>query len=169
MEDPSPERRFAIRLSVVELFLIIRHWSTQRVTNFLFIRWVIQTTCKLPQKSPLHYGGSYLHTTLPPSVIFVTEQIPSGGSFYCSIARYPKLRKSRKCHETTDVEAICILQIASKIQMSVHLLCSEDEKVLVKRLLMQIKRWVSFRDKQSWYEGIYFVAEKLLKLLPARG
>ena len=36
---------------------------------------MIQTTCKLPQKSPLRDSGSYLHTTIPPlSVIFVTLQ-----------------------------------------------------------------------------------------------
>ena len=83
------------------------------VASFLFIRLIIKTKCKLLQKSLLHYSGSYLPTTPPPSVIFVTKQIPGGGTFYCAIAKYPKLPNSPKFHETADIEAICILQIAS--------------------------------------------------------
>ena len=85
--------------------VLIRHWSTEGVTNFLFIRWVIQTKCKLPQKSPLRYSGSYLHTTLPLSVISVTLQ---GDPFIAQFRGIPNCRRGENPHETADIEAICI-------------------------------------------------------------
>ena len=43
-----------------------------------------QTKCKLPQKWPLCYGGSYLDTTSPLSVIFVPLQgDPFIAQLYC--------------------------------------------------------------------------------------
>ena len=53
----------------------------------------------------------YLHTTRPPSVIFVTEHISTGGPFIAQLRGIPN---TPKFHETVDIEAIFILQIALK-------------------------------------------------------
>ena len=75
------------------------------VTNFPFIRWIIETKCKLIQKSFLRYSGSYLPTTPSLSVILVSKQIPGGGTFYCPIALYPDRQLNGNPHETADIEA----------------------------------------------------------------
>ena len=66
-------------------------WKTPPRRGDLLSDFLSLIKCKLAQKSALRYSSPYLHITLSPSVFFVIEQILTGGSFYCSIARYPKL------------------------------------------------------------------------------
>ena len=117
LEDPSPERRFQYPTFCHQIFFALDNGQLR--SNKLSIH-LLNYQDKILQKSLLHYSGSYLPTTPLPSVIFVTKQIPGGGTFYCSIARYPKLpnclraRNSMKLQTEKLFALLQILQLKKK-------------------------------------------------------
>ena len=121
-------------MSVVELFAL--HSGPLRSNELSIFSRIIKTKYKLLRKSLLRYSLSYLPTTPPRSVVFFIKAIPGGGFFYCSIALYPDRQPvdqaTRNPHETAEVEEllctlqICILQIASKIEITSWLVPSQQ-------------------------------------------
>ena len=94
LKTPSRRGDFSIRLSVVELFALdcdpLR--SNELSIHSLNYQNKMQTSSKIAitlQRLLFAY-----HST--PSVIFVTKQMPGGGTFYCSIAWFPNQANMRR-------------------------------------------------------------------------